>query len=231
MEVTHLIWFTLEKFFLTRKGSKIMNTACLKFCFLSCLISLLSCFGKDEQYERYHPIEIHLANQYIEPLDSIDKGNYYVCRLKGVVINNTRDTIWTEKGVHSNALICKVNYYILQSRTVYEGLHIPHSPMSEFVEIFPNDTITFTTLFVLKKEYIDMDDLYLGISPSFSISLPPFDTTIITQPPKVLMDNAVYQPIYKFHIDSKKSEIEQINLDIDSLINEKKYQVVKVNFW
>ena len=147
-----------------------------------------------------------------------------------MLINNSKDIIWVKRGVLSKSLICNVNFYIFKSQKVYAGSHFHDSPVSEFVKLHPNDTINSNVYFLLSKDFLSMDDLYVDILPAFSLSLPPYDS-ISHQTSVTLTKHVLYETAYKFHINTTTKEIKKTGLDIESLIKMKKYEVVKVNFW
>jgi len=191
---------------------------------------ILGCSSQNSASKIEYPIDISLCVPRFQPVATSDNPDYFTWSAMAIITNHTNDLVWLQKNIQMDILICDVDYYIKKSNKIYKGTYVLDNPWLTFVDLPPmcNDTCQVT--FILEKEFIEMEDLYIKIHPGLSLPFLPFDTLITFHSAK-FMKHIEYKPSYSFHIDPKKNEISKIDYNIDSMINIKKLQIVPVNFW
>lgn len=202
----------------------------IKFHLGICLLIFSNCHQVQDSTAIPWPIEANLVSYWFQPPNINYNGTFYKFKANVQFVNKSSDTLFIMSGQLSHNVLCDVNFSIIRSDSLFLGIQYLDLPIFERIIFLPNDTLDSVIFFLLEKNYLEMEELYLNIIPEFSLSMSLSDTTI-NRPVNKLAKNIAYRPSYRFHIDLKNNQIKKSNIDIDSLIKEKHYSVQKVDFW
>ena len=207
-----------------------MNTVCHKYFVFFCIIFATFCSERKKNISQLQrSIDLILSDPTIQPFDSsVTPNSVYLWNAKACVINHSKDTIWIYKGKFTNGLIASVDYYSIKSNIVYKGKYYPHSPFCRLDMVLPLDTNVYEFNFLLPREAVDMDNMYIKVSPEYSLTL--IHDTVVVQQYNNLIKNTLYRSPYLFYVEDKTKKIQSLDYNIDSIINARKYRVINFNF-
>lgn len=185
---------------------------------------LVSCFGRVERLKVIAPLSMVATNPRIERPDP-NTPDFYEWNADVIFANNSIDTIYVDRGTGDLGFISfHIKYYIVIDKNVYIGTGGDYvSNYSNIYKIAPGESVPSIFFFLLKKDYAEMDDLYISITTSYSSAFPVHESLVGFNPFSVMMKNVLYEPTNKFHVNNKLNRIDEIDINIDSLMGIKGY--------
>lgn len=173
---------------------------------------------------------MNLDNPRITSYSSDSLSNYRIWSADATITNNTKDTISFLRTHPSNIICCEVHFYIVKAKNVYIGVHEFSDYFVETSHLYPLDTNHYKMIFILEKEFAEMDALYLRIALPYSLPSMPLDTTTF-QHPCDLSKHVKYKPSYLYQVDKESKKIKQVDFDIDASLKKAGYKFTQVDFF
>lgn len=198
-------------------------------CYL--LILIVSCKGKGGSYTISSPLSFVVTNPRIQRLDP-ERDDFYEWNADVIFYNNASDTIYLDRTKINENILFSIKHYIIVRNNVYVGKYNAFSEaVSGLYKMPPGDSVSSKFFFVLPKDYVIMDDLYLSITTEYSNTWPPHDSLVTHHPLTAMEKGVLYKPTTKYHVNNELNTLAGIDLDIDSLMLAKGYNAIPVDFW
>jgi hypothetical protein len=170
-----------------------------------------------------------VSNPRIQRWETI-KSDHYEWVADVLFKNNSNDTIIVNRALLGNYIIFDIKFYIVIGDNVYVGEQIGEY-ISELYKIMPGESLPSLIYFVLPKNYIKMDDLYVYVTIKYESEYSPYDQMPYLNPLPILKKDFSCGISNKFHITDESSVFSPVNINLDSLILVKDYNIQHVKFW